>query len=213
MSADTPKGFPLALWKPSGHAIGIGGERLPLGVLECRPLLPSVARPTIQSILRGSLSPPLATMCMRKRNGETKDRRLWFPGRIFAHRLNTSRRGAAGVARRMGGLVGRATAGSSEQLSRTPRATPAVIPGKVGEGIANPFPKGALLAPRASGKPFGVSADTSLPRAPAGAIPCAPRARRQAKKEKWRKNFHSSSNIRRFIAHSLYSSSNAPVYS
>ena len=144
------------------------GERLPLGVLECRPLLPSVARPTIQSILRGSLSLPLATMCMRKKNGEIKTRA--FPPRnnvyakkretrdrdalcphlipeksvgilsylsvplvlqscwavIFAHRLRTSRRGAAGVARWMDGLVGRATEGSSGRLSRTPRATPAV---------------------------------------------------------------------------------------
>jgi len=58
MPAGMGRGFPLALWKPSWHAIGIGGERLPLGVLECRPLLPSVARTTIQSILLGSLSPP-----------------------------------------------------------------------------------------------------------------------------------------------------------
>ena len=31
---------------------------------------------------------------------------------------------------------------------------PTHLQGKVGEGIANPFPKGALLAPRASGKPL-----------------------------------------------------------
>ena len=92
-------------------------------------------------------------------------------------------------------IVGRATEGSSGRHSSTLRATPAVIPGKVGEGIANPFPKGALLAPRASGKPFGVSADTSpgSARAPLGAKPCA---FRHTIKEKWRKNFHSSSNMR-----------------
>ena len=68
--------------------------------------------------------------------------------------------GGERLPRRMDWIVGRATEGSSGRHSSTLRATPAVIPGKVGEGIANPFPKGALLAPRASGKPFGVSADT-----------------------------------------------------
>ena len=38
--------------------------------------------------------------------------------------------------------------------------------GKVGEGIVNPFPKGALLAPRASGKPLPI---------PAGMVSCSVR--------------------------------------
>ncbi len=128
-------------------------------------------------------------MHVRKKNGETGKRTFRFfpyntyicpkrtekeigvhdsPGRIFAHRLNTSRRGATRVARWMDGLVGRATEGSSGRLSRTPRATPALIPGKVGEGIANPFPKGALLAPRASGKPLPIPAGMAP-------VPCAHR--------------------------------------
>ena len=77
VSADTPKGFPLARGArsaPLGKGFAIPSPTFPgitagvaLRVLECRPLLPSVARPTIQSILRGSLSPPVATMCMRKK--------------------------------------------------------------------------------------------------------------------------------------------------
>ncbi len=68
VSADTPKGFPLARGArsaPLGKGFAIPSPTFPgitagvaLRVLECRPLLPSVARPTIQSILRGSLSPP-----------------------------------------------------------------------------------------------------------------------------------------------------------
>ncbi|GEM_PF-4485008 len=136
-------------------------------------------------------------MYMRK-NGETRDRDTLCPpliperfigiltclsvplvlqlclSVIFTHRLNTSRRGAAGVARWMDGLVGRAAEGSSGRLSRTPRATPAVIPGKVGEGIANSFPNGALLAPRASGKPLPMPVGMALPPAPTGAKPMRP---------------------------------------
>ena len=78
----------------------------------------------------------------------------------FFFRMHMVAVGGERLPRRMDWIVGRATEGSSGRHSSTLRATPAVIPGKVGEGIANPFPKGALLAPRASGKPFGVSADT-----------------------------------------------------
>ena len=87
VSADTPKGFPLALWKPSGHAIGIGGERLPLGVLECRPLLPTVARPTIQSILRGRLSPPSQQRACGRKTGKRKKRAI-FPRATMCIRKN-----------------------------------------------------------------------------------------------------------------------------
>ena len=40
---------------------------------------------------------------------------------------------------------------------------PTHLQGKVGEGIANPFPKGALLAPRASGKPLLAPAGAKSP--------------------------------------------------
>ena len=83
---------------------------------------------------------PIATMYMRKKKwGKRKNRTfrnlftyhcpmisLPCKTEIFTHRLNTNRRGAAGVARWMDGLVGRATEGSSGRLSRAPRATPAV---------------------------------------------------------------------------------------
>ena len=47
----TPKGFPLALWKPSGLVT----RRVALGVQDSRPLLPLAARPTSLSILRATL--------------------------------------------------------------------------------------------------------------------------------------------------------------
>ena len=225
VSADTPKGFPLARGArsaPLGKGFAIPSPTFPgitagvaLRVLECRPLLPSVARPTIQSILRGSLSPPqqqsaceekqetgkravhphnnnarakekrgngkenisffpTQQLCVYEKNGERKTGVHDSPGRIFVHRLNTSRRARQGS---LDGWMGLSVALPKVAADDYPVLRERPLP------CSPPCKKAIPKDAGASGKPLPI---------PAGMAPCSahPQVRNPVPRAPTGRSFH-----------------------
>ena len=100
VSADTLKGFPLALWKPSGHAVGGGktpsgstgiSSAATYGSATDDPVHPAreFFAPTATMRMRRKtrigkreLFTLAVIICVRKKNGETRDRDALYPHHI-----------------------------------------------------------------------------------------------------------------------------------